>query len=35
MNFLYKKEYKPYHGEQRVITKFALLPVYYEDGNAR
>lgn len=28
-------ENKPYHGQQRVITKFALLPVRTEDGEIR
>lgn len=28
-------ESKPYHGQQRIITKFALLPVMTEDGEVR
>lgn len=28
-------ERKPYHGEQRVITEFALLPVRVENGEVR
>ena len=28
-------ERKPYHGQQRVVTKFALFPVKTEDGEVR
>ena len=28
-------EQKPYHGQQRVIRGFALLPVKTEDGEGR
>lgn len=28
-------ERKPYHGEQRTIIKFALLPIKTEDGEVR
>lgn len=28
-------ERKPYHGQQRVVTRFALFPVKTEDGEVR
>ena len=28
-------EFKPYHGQQRVITKFAILPIETEEGEVR
>lgn len=28
-------EQKPYHGQQRVVTRFALFPVKTEDGEVR
>ena len=28
-------EMKPYHGERRVVTRFALLPIKTEDGEVR
>ena len=28
-------EHKPYHGKQRVITRFALFPVKTDDGEVR
>lgn len=28
-------EFKPYHGQQRVITKFAILPIETKDGEVR
>ena len=35
MRWKTKVERKPYHGEQRVITEFALLPVRVENGEVR
>ena len=28
-------ERKPYHGQQRIVTRFALFPVKTEDGEVR
>ncbi len=35
MRWNVKVELKPYHGQQRVITKFALLPIKTNDGEVR
>ena len=35
MRWKIKIEKDPYHGQQRVVTKFALFPVMTEDGEIR